>query len=107
VKLSIRSSKNKWNNNVGEGLEMYEEAAAFILDFSSAMRKGQRKCDCHCFIMQIMPAVQDPSLLASHLLVIVGQRMCKIVTNSPDMRCTMSRLSPSLSTWLESLVSTC
>jgi hypothetical protein len=54
-----------------------------------------------------MPAVQDPALVASGLLPIVGQRMYKFVMNSPDMRYTMSHLSPSLYTWLDSLVSTC
>ncbi|KAJ4428920.1 hypothetical protein ANN_25916 [Periplaneta americana] len=55
------------------------------------------------FEFQVMPAVQDPSLVASQLLLIVGQRLRQIVINSPDMRSKMSHLSPSLSTWLDSL----
>ncbi|PSN52085.1 Rab3 GTPase-activating protein non-catalytic subunit [Blattella germanica] len=52
---------------------------------------------------KIMPAVQDPVLIASQLLLIVGQRLRQIVTNSQNMRGKMSQLSPSLSTWLDSL----
>jgi hypothetical protein len=55
--------------------------------------------------MQVMPAVQNPSLLASQLLLIVGQRFRKIVMNSADMGAKMSHLSPAVSTWLDSLVS--
>ena len=57
------------------------------------------------FILQVMPAVQNPSVLASQLLLIVGQRLQKIVMNSPDMGANMSHLSPALSTWLNSVVS--
>jgi hypothetical protein len=59
----------------------------------------------HCFVLQVMPALQNPSLVASQLLLIAGQRLWQIVMNSPDMRNKMSHLSPSLSTWLHSLVS--
>jgi hypothetical protein len=52
-----------------------------------------------------MPAVQNPSLLASQLLVIMGQRLQKVVMNSADKGATMSYLCPALSTWLDSLVS--
>ena len=57
------------------------------------------------YILQVMPAVQNPSLLASQLLLIVGQRFQKIVMNSADMGAKLSHLSPALSTWLDSLVS--
>jgi hypothetical protein len=56
-------------------------------------------------ILQVMPAVQNPSALASQLLLIVGQRFGKIVMNSEDMGAKMSHLSPAVSTWLDSLVS--
>jgi hypothetical protein len=57
------------------------------------------------FVLQVMPAVQNLSLLASQLLLIVGQRFQKIVMNSADVGAKMSHLSPALSTWLDSLVS--
>lgn len=59
----------------------------------------------HCFVLQVVPALQNPSLVSSQLLLIAGQRLRQIVMNSPDMRIKMSHLSPSLSTWLHSLVS--
>ncbi|XP_047119989.1 rab3 GTPase-activating protein non-catalytic subunit [Schistocerca piceifrons] len=52
---------------------------------------------------EILPAVNDVEKLASQLLLIVGQRLRKLLTSSENFCDRLSRISPSLSIWLDSL----
>ncbi|XP_067009859.2 rab3 GTPase-activating protein non-catalytic subunit isoform X2 [Anabrus simplex] len=81
---------------------------ADVWGVSSDILRRQQVCELYSngfdrLAEEVIPAVSDPTALASQLLVIVGQRIRQAVLTSPNFRERVSRLSPSLYTWLNSL----
>lgn len=56
-------------------------------------------------VTQVVTAVNDVEKLAENLLPIAGRRMMAYLSKSPDLLEEVSRISPALTKYLESLVS--
>lgn len=57
------------------------------------------------FLKQVVTAVNDVEKLAEDLLPIAARRMMAYLSKSPDLLEEVSRISPTLTKYLESLVS--